>query len=181
MDAYILFEVGGATYAVQAGQVQQVEMLELLTRVPKAPEFVEGVTAIRGQVVPVVSMRRRFQLEEAEKTLRTRLIVIRLGERRIGMLVDSAREFVRFTSEQILPPPEGLSGPGMDYLEGAVYLPGRLVLVINLQRLFDPTEKAAVASVDASTDASAAVAASAAAAAVTGDIPARERPAQAEG
>lgn len=140
---FILFEVAGATYAVPAEQVQQVEMLELLTRVPKAPNFVEGVTSIRGQVIPVVSLRRRFQMEEIEHGLRTRLIVIRLGERRIGMLVDSAREFLRIASEQILPPPEGLAGPGVEYLEGIVHLADRLILVMNLHRLFDVSEQQA--------------------------------------
>ena len=142
---FILFEVSGATYAVAAEQVQQVEMLEQLTRVPKAPSFVEGVTSIRGQVIPVVSLRRRFHMPEIERTqaarLRVRLIVIRLGERRIGMLVDSAREFVRVSPEQILPTPEGLTGPGVEYLEGIVNLPDRLILLISLQRLFDSSEK----------------------------------------
>ena len=138
---FILFEVAGATYAVKADLVQQVEMLDLLTRVHKAPDFVEGVTSIRGQVIPVVSMRKRFQMEEVEHTMRTRLIVIRLDERRIGMLVDSAREFVCLSPDQILPAPEGLSGPGVEYLEGVVNLSDRLILVINLHRLFGASEK----------------------------------------
>ena len=142
---FILFEVAEATYAVKADLVQQVELLELLTRVPKAPDFVEGVTSIRGQVIPVVSMRRRFQMEEVERTMRTRLIVIRLDDRRIGMLVDSAREFVRLSPEQILPTPEGLAGPGVEYLEGVVNLSNRLILVINLQRLFGTSEKEVLA------------------------------------
>lgn len=143
-EPFILFEVADATYAVPVRQVQQVEMLELLTRVPKAPTFVEGVTSIRGQMIPVVSMRRRFHMEEAERTLRSRLIVIRLDDRVIGMLVDSAREFVRLSAEQIQPPPEGLSGPGVEYLEGIIHLAERLILVINLHRLFDRPEKEAL-------------------------------------
>jgi purine-binding chemotaxis protein CheW len=117
----------------------------MLTRVPKTPGFVEGVTSVRGQIIPVVSLRRRFQLEPQPPDLRTRLIVIRLEERRIAMLVDSAREFTRIASESIQPPPASLTGPGVEYLEGVAPLGSRLVLVINLHRLFDEKEKEALA------------------------------------
>lgn len=143
-ESFILFEIAGAAYAVPSGQVEMVEMIESITRVPNAPDFLEGVTAVRGQMIPVISMRRRFHMESVAHTLRTRLIIIRLGERRIGMLVDSAREFLRVPVEQIQPPPETLSGPFVHYLDGVINRANRLILIVNLPRLFRDDEQAAL-------------------------------------
>jgi purine-binding chemotaxis protein CheW len=141
VEGMVLFQVAGATYAVRSAQVVMVEMVESITRVPRAAAFVEGVTAIRGQVIPVVSIRKRFHLEEAAPDLRTRLVVIRVHGRTIGMMVDSAREYIKIDHEQILPPPEALSGPGIEYLEGVVNLHNRLVLLVNLEQLFSREEQ----------------------------------------
>ncbi len=144
LEHLILFEVAGTTYAVRSEQVQLVEWVEAITRVPNAPPFVEGVMAVRGQVIPVVNMRRRFQLEPEPLTLRSRLIVIRIGGRSIGMLVDAAREFLRVDPNQIVPPPETLTGPIAAYLEGVVSLPNRLILLVNLPLLFRADEHEAL-------------------------------------
>jgi purine-binding chemotaxis protein CheW len=140
-ENFILFEVSGATYAVRADYVQAVEMVETITRVPNAPDFVVGVAPVRGQVVPVVSIRQRFNLEVVDLTIRSRLIVIRLENRLVAMLVDSAREFLRAQSEQIRPAPESLTGPGLAYLDGVIALPERLALIVHLERLFDAGER----------------------------------------
>jgi purine-binding chemotaxis protein CheW len=143
-EPYILFEVAGATYAVHSEQVQQVEMLASITRVPNTPEFIEGVTAIRGQVVPVVQLRRRFHLDPVEPNLRSRLIVVRVDGRRVAMLADTAREFAQLAPEQIQPPPADLAGPGVEYLDGVATVNGRLILVVNLQKLLTASEKQAL-------------------------------------
>lgn len=144
-DAYILLEVDDVAYAVPSEQVVRVEMVEKVTRVPNAPEFVEGVVSIRGQVIPVVSLRKRFHLPAIEKNMRARLIIVRVegrgGERQVGMVADSAREFVAIEAEQIRPVPEGLSGPGITYLEGVATLQRGLVLIINLPRLLNADEQ----------------------------------------
>jgi purine-binding chemotaxis protein CheW len=144
-EPYILFQVDGTTYAVPSAQVQQVEMVEKITHVPNAPEFVEGVVYLRDRVVPVISVRRRFHLEKTPYDLRSRLIVVRMDERVVGMAVDAAREFARLAVEDIQPLPEGLSGPGREYLEGVVSLRERLILIANLRRLLTFEEKQALA------------------------------------
>src|SRR6185436_11949171 len=103
-------ELVGTTYGVRSSLVQQMEMVELITPVPNAPPFVEGVVFSRGQVVPVVNLRRRFGFEKVSNDLRTRLVVVAHGGRSVGLLVDSAREFVAIPADAIQPPPEALSG-----------------------------------------------------------------------
>lgn len=143
-EPYILFQVDDASYAVPAKQVQQVEMVERITRVPNAPDFVQGIVYVRGQVAPVINVRQRFHLPDVPTSPRSRLLVIHLGERLVALLVDSAREFVRLDSDAVQPLPGGLSGPGRDYLQGVFSLPGRLALLIDLQRLLNPEEKEAL-------------------------------------
>jgi purine-binding chemotaxis protein CheW len=139
-ENFVIFEVAGASYAVRAEQVQMIEMVEHITRVPNAPQYVEGVMAVRGKVIPVVSVRRKFNMEIIPVDLRARVIVVHLQNRLVGMLVDTAREFSRFSVEQVMGT-EGLSGPGVDYLDGVISNPDRLILIVNLDLLLSLEER----------------------------------------
>ncbi|MDH7571337.1 MAG: chemotaxis protein CheW, partial [Armatimonadota bacterium] len=109
-EAYILFDLAGATYAVPSRCVQQLEMVEQITPVPNAPDFVEGVVFSRGQVIPAVNLRRRFGFERIPFDLRTRMVVVRSQERVVGLIVDSAREFVRIPANALSPAPDTIAG-----------------------------------------------------------------------
>lgn len=141
-EPFILFQIAGSTYGVPSAQVQQVEMVENVTPVPNAPGFVEGVVYLRGRVVPVINLRRRFGMEKIPYDLQSRLIIVLIDGRAVGLAVDSAREFVSLSEDQILPPPENLAGPGIEYLEGVVSLQERLILVVNLLPLISVSEEA---------------------------------------
>jgi purine-binding chemotaxis protein CheW len=129
---YILFSVAGTTYALRSEQVLHMEMLEHVTPVPNAPAFVEGVVFSRGQVVPVVNLRARFGFERIDSTLRTRLLVVQHEARRVGLLADDAREFVRIPADAVRPPHEAVGGLSGNYLEGVAMIGERIVLVLDL-------------------------------------------------
>src|SRR5215510_4284689 len=93
-ESYILFEIVGTTYAVPSQSVQQIEMIEHVTPLPNAPSFVDGVVFTRGQVIPAINVRTRFGFEKVPLTTRTRLIVTNFAGRVVGLIVDSAREFI---------------------------------------------------------------------------------------
>ncbi len=139
-DTFILFDLAGTTYGIRSRYVQQMEMLEHVTPVPNAPPFVEGVVFSRGQVIPAVSLRARFGLEKAPYDLRTRLIVVQVGSRVVGLIVDSAREFLSIPEEAIQPPPEAISDTSGRFLEGIAMLGSRMVLVLNVEALVDIAE-----------------------------------------
>lgn len=134
-EPYIVFKVAGSSYGVRSTQVQQVGMIENVTFVPNAPAFIEGIVYLRGQVVPVISLRRRFGLEKIPYDLQSRLVVTSLENRVVGLAVDSAREFITLTEAQIQPLPENLAALPIEYLEGVVSLNGRLILLIDLAQL----------------------------------------------
>lgn len=136
-EAYVLFTVGSTHYAIPALQIQQVELLEPVTRVPDAPAFIDGVVYLRGQVVPVMNLRRRFGLEPAPQELSHRLIVVQHGARVVGLAVDSARDFVSIAPDALQPAPETLAGPGQP-AEAVAQVKDRLVVILNLARLLEP-------------------------------------------
>jgi len=143
-EPFILFELAGTTYGVRSRFVQQVEMVEHVTPVPNASAAVEGVMYARGQVVPALNLRVRFGFEKAPFDLRSRLIVVNTGGRVVGMIVDTAREFLNIPAAVIESPPEAITGLSGKYLEGIATLDGRLVLILNLDEVIDIESQQAV-------------------------------------
>lgn len=139
-EYYILFQVGDTTYGIRSNDVKQMEMVEHITPVPNAPKALEGIVILRNQVIPVLNLRERFGLPKIPYDLRTRLIVVQQGQRVVGLIADSAREFVSIPREQIGEPPQGIGGAGGGLIEGIATLKERLVLIVNLDNLINPSD-----------------------------------------
>jgi purine-binding chemotaxis protein CheW len=131
-EPFILFTVAGTTYALRSRDVAHVEMVDQVTAVPNAAHFVDGVVFSRGQVVPALNLRARFGFDKVSNDLSTRLLVVRDGARTVGLVVDSAREFVPIDPAAIQPPSAALTGLSGRYLEGVANIGDRLILVLNL-------------------------------------------------
>lgn len=136
---FILFELAGTTYAIPTAVVQQMEMIEHITPVPNTAVFVEGVIFSRGQVIPAINLRVRFGFEKIPYDIRTRLIVIHAGNRTVGLIADTAREFVSIASHDVQPPPEGISGLSGKYLIGIAMLGKRMILILNVEEILNFT------------------------------------------
>jgi purine-binding chemotaxis protein CheW len=145
-EPFLLFELAGTTYGVRSQSAQHVELVEVITPVPNAPPAVEGVIFSRGQVIPAVNLRVRFGLEKKAHDLRTRLIVVNSRSRVIGLIVDSAREFISIPSSAIQPPNEAISGLKGKYLEAIATLGDRIILILNLDEVIDLAETMMAAS-----------------------------------
>lgn len=145
-DHYILFLVNGTTYALRSEDVAHVEMAEQVTPVPNAAAFVDGVVFSRGQVVPAVNMRARFGFERAASGLRTRLLVVQVRGRAVGLLVDSCREFLTIPPAAVHPPGDALSSTvDASYISGIATIGDRLIVLLNLDTLLNTADpKAAV-------------------------------------
>jgi purine-binding chemotaxis protein CheW len=131
-DTYILFELEGAVYAVASAHVQHVDMLEHVTPVPNTAPAVDGVVFSRGQVIPAVNLRVRFGLERKPYTQRSRLVFLKVGERVVALIVDSAREFQRIAADSIQPIQETLVGIHGNYVQGVATVKGRSVLILDV-------------------------------------------------
>ena len=137
MEPFILFELSDTTYGVRSRFVQQIEMIEDVASVPNAHPAVEGVVLVRGQVIPALNLRTRFGFEKIERDLRSRLVVINTEKRVVGLIVDTAREFLKISPESIEPPPEALTGLSGHYLEGIATIGERMILILNLEAVLD--------------------------------------------
>ena len=136
-DSYILFELAGTTYGVPSRDVQHMEMIEHITPVPNASPHVDGVVFSRGEVVPAVNLRLRFGFPKAESTLSSRLIIVKIGPRKVGLIVDAAREFRRIAADTIQPPHESITGLSGSYLAGIAKLGDRVVLLLNMSEVIN--------------------------------------------
>src|SRR5215207_5675760 len=137
MEPFILFELAGTTYGVRSRFVQQIEMIDNVASVPNAHAALAGVVLVRGQVIPAVNLRTRFGFDKIERDLRSRLVVINTGSRVVGLMVDTAREFLKIPPESIEPAPEALTGLSGHYLEGIATIGERMILILNLDAVLD--------------------------------------------
>lgn len=144
-DNFILFLLAGTTYALRTRDVAHVEMVDQITGVPNAPHFVDGVVFSRGQVVPALNLRARFGFERMPNDLRTRLLVVQSEGRSVGLVVDSAREFLGIAPSAIQPPSQALTGISGRYIEGIANIDGRLILVLDLREVLSVTESISAA------------------------------------
>lgn len=134
-DSYILFQLGDNHFALPSFVVKQLDMVESITPIPGAPAYVEGIVFSRGMVIPVVNLRLRLGMEYRQPDMRARMIIIHSRNRHVGLIVDSARDFVHLPAQSILPPPENVAGLSGNYLLGIAHLNERLVLVLNADAL----------------------------------------------
>jgi chemotaxis signal transduction protein len=138
-EPYVLCELAGTAYAIPSRVVERMEMVEQVTPVPNAAPFVDGVVFSRGRVVPAVNLRRRFGFDRAAYDLKTRLVVVAHAGREVGLVVDSAREFVTIPADAIQPPPEGMAGTTGTYLGGVATLAGKVILILDVAEVLSHT------------------------------------------
>ncbi|HEY0194432.1 MAG TPA: chemotaxis protein CheW [Kofleriaceae bacterium] len=132
---HVAFRVGTAEYVLPASQVLHLEAFEAATHVPGAPAYVAGLVQVRGRVVPVVDLRIRFGLPPAERALGNRVIVVQIGARVAGLLVDSAREVVRLDPASFQDAPELIKQQAHGFVTGVVTVGRRLFLIVDVPRL----------------------------------------------
>jgi purine-binding chemotaxis protein CheW len=133
---WIVFSLDQTEYLLRSSQIVQIEMVEKITPVPNSPAFVKGIAYLRGEVVPVIDLRVRLGMAPAEGGLASRIIVTETGVRRVGLLVDRARDVLYAGEEEVLPTPETATG-GTSQVEGIIIRDGRLLLVIALDAILE--------------------------------------------
>jgi purine-binding chemotaxis protein CheW len=135
MELHIVFHVGDAAYALPASAVLQMETFTGATRVPGTPEYVVGLVQIRGSVVPVLDLRLRFGLPKAPLTLDSRIVVVERDARRVGLLVDSAREIMKIDPQAFQPPPELVTAQSAHFVSSVARAGDRLLMLIDCDRV----------------------------------------------
>ncbi len=135
----VTFQLAKEEYAIDILQVQEIVMMTNITRMPKAPHFIEGIVNLRGQMIPIIDMRKRFALGETEHDAETRIIIVDIGEI-VGMVVDGVRDVIRLPDSAISPPPPMIQGISADYLKGIGQFDERLLIMLDLEKVLTAEE-----------------------------------------
>ena len=144
----VTFRVGSQEFAFDILQVERILRYDAPAPLPKAPEFLEGVMPYDGGAVPVVDLRKRFELDAPIRE-ETRLMVLELGDQRVGVLVDEVREVLRVDSTTIAAPGPMVSGLAAAYIAGIMTRPERTIIILNARKLLTSTERLALTGVGA--------------------------------
>ncbi|MDO8426512.1 MAG: chemotaxis protein CheW, partial [Deltaproteobacteria bacterium] len=126
----VTFRLGNEEFSLDILKVQEIIRHMELTRVPRTPDFVDGVINFRGRVIPVLDFRKRFGLPAEDKTNETRIIVVDVDDRTVGLKVDAVSEVLRIPSDTVEPPPAIVTGAESEYIKGVGKLDGRLLILL---------------------------------------------------
>ncbi len=133
----VTFGLGSEEFGVDILAVHEINRMLSLTRVPQAPPEVEGVINLRGKIIPVIELRRRFRMPESERSESSRIIVVEVGDKVIGFIVDRVHEVLRMDSSIVEPAPAMVCSIDSDFIAGVGKLPDRLLILLDLHKLFD--------------------------------------------
>ena len=139
-NEFLAFTLGKEEYGIHILKVQELRGYEAVTRIANAPEFVKGVVNLRGIIVPIVDMRIKFNLGEPTYDQFTVVIILNIGGRVMGMVVDSVSDVITLTPDQVKPPPEMGTAFNTDYLIGLGTLDERMLILIDIDKLMSSAE-----------------------------------------
>lgn len=134
-EQLVTFSLGNEEFGVDIMCVQEIIRIPPITRVPKAPSYVEGVINLRGNVIPVVSLHSRFGMERAEETELSRIVVLQVQSKVLGIWVDDVTEVLRLDSKDIEPPPQVAMGMDAQFICGVGKLGERLLILLDVTHI----------------------------------------------
>jgi len=148
-EQLVVFELDRESYGVDIAAVNTIIRMQQITHVPRAPEFVEGVINLRGSIVPVIDLRKRFGLGAFEETKASRIVVVETAAGLVGMVVDAVTETLSLAGDAIEPPSSLVTTADSRYLRGVAKLDDRLIILLDLERILTESESDALAGVEA--------------------------------
>jgi purine-binding chemotaxis protein CheW len=134
------FRIGRETFAVPISMVREIVRVPAITSVPNAPDYIEGVINLRGRIIPVVDLRKRFHEIVGEPNKKNRIVVVELENRLIGLMVNSASEVLRIPPSEIEAPQDVFQEGELNYITGVGKLRGRLIILLDLNKILQRGE-----------------------------------------
>jgi purine-binding chemotaxis protein CheW len=141
---YLTFTLGPEEYAMDILKVQEIRCYEKPTTIANAPEFLKGVINLRGHIVPIIDLRIKFNVGKAEYTLFTVVIILNLGTRIVGIVVDTVSDVAMLRPDQISPSPEFNATVNTKYIQGLGSLNERMLIIVDIERLMLSGEMALI-------------------------------------
>lgn len=138
---YVIFKLGKEEYGVDIMNVKEICEFKESVKVPNTPKFIDGIINLRGDITPIVNLKKRFDLENTEINSNTRIIVININNKQVGFVVDEASQVLRIGEENIEPTPDVVAGVDKKYIIGVGKLDEKIVLLLDLEYILTDEEK----------------------------------------
>ncbi len=146
----VSFHLANEVFGVAITKVREIILMCEITQVPQSPPYVKGLINLRSTVIPVIDLRCLFGLPESDRGHESRIMVVQVGTRTVGIIVDGVDEVLRISSKDIAPPPPTVSGLGNEYLEGLVRLEEQLLILLDIDKILGGENQALDAAISAS-------------------------------
>lgn len=137
----VVFKLDNEEYGVDIIKVNGIEKYQEITKVPNAPEYIEGMINLRGEVLPIFSLRKKFNLTFKEYDEETRIIVAMTNDIKVGMIVDSVSEIMNIDEEQVESVPKLVAGIDRRYIKSVAKVDQRMIVLVDVDLLIDDEEK----------------------------------------
>jgi purine-binding chemotaxis protein CheW len=134
------FRIGNETYGVRIGSVREIVRVPEITSVPSAPDLIEGVINLRGKIIPVMDLRKRFGQTDIQPDKKNRILVVELENKLVGLIVNAASEVLKIPPSEIEAPGSVFADGESGYVTGVGKLKGRLIILLDVSRLLHRTE-----------------------------------------
>ncbi len=140
----VCFKIGNEDYGIEILKVQEIMKLPKITELPKTVEYIMGVIDLRGKVLPVIALGKRFEIEEAAKYKSEKAIVVSIKGREVALAIDSVSSVARVDSKDIEPPPPIVKGISGRYIVGIAKINDEFVVILDIDQIFSPDEMKAI-------------------------------------
>jgi len=135
------FRLGDEEYGIDILKVQEINRIAEITKIPQSPDFVEGVINLRGNVIPIIDLRKRFDMPSRPHDRQTRIVVGEIEGKTVGLIVDAVSEVIRLSSNTIEPTPRIVSKGQADYIKGVGKLDNRLLMLLDIDKILTGSDK----------------------------------------
>lgn len=137
-DQYLALGLDGQDYGIAIEKVVEIMAWMKATPIPNSPSYMKGVINLRGTIIPIIDLRLLFNLDEAEKTLFTVIVVVNIGKRLTGIIVDSVKDVIAVSKESVCETPELEGHENRQYIDSLAQVEGDLLILLNVQKLLNP-------------------------------------------
>ncbi|QDS94592.1 Chemotaxis protein CheW [Roseimaritima multifibrata] len=135
---FVGFEIDGQQYAFRIEQIQEIVMPDQVTETPQVADYVEGVRNLRGEIIPIINLRKLLGLPSKQADSDTRTIVVNVGQRTMGCTVDAVSHVIRIPEQSIQPVPETMTVAGSHDIAGFAKVDANLVIILDIEELLSP-------------------------------------------
>jgi len=140
----VTFQLGVEKYGIDIMDVNEIWKVEDIRAIPNAPTYVEGIFNLRGDIVPIINLHKRFHLKKVlfneDDELLSGSIILNINGQKLGVIIDKVLRVITIDMDQVQPPPQIISGIGAEYIQGVVQTEEGYLIILDIRRLFDPKE-----------------------------------------